>query len=180
MAIRIFLKSEIKQAENMLRILAFESARFWANSFLSSTFLYRGKIWYSSSNSNYAPGWHDSPNEEHEPISASQICKFTEEFLAEAFETIENWVQSDEVVAGVLSLQYRLHLADESSIVDKFNFGGWDREPYGVVLNAKKKADIVGPMSMESPYIKCHVQLCNGKIYLFAAGSKMLLMELDI
>lgn len=81
---KFFTDVEVKKAENMLELLAYESARFWAEALNTESFLYHGRSEYLASSYYKSASWHDEPNEEQEPIKANQILKFVEVYLEEA------------------------------------------------------------------------------------------------
>ncbi len=177
---RHFTDAEIKKAENMLLILASESARFWTNAIMSGSFLYQGETYYHNSDFYKSSQWVDRPNEKHEPITAEQILKFMEVYLDEAKETINRWLEDDKQVALILGLKSRVPEEQYWAFPGEFSFGGWDNDPCGAVAVAKKEAGLVGTMSVNSPYRKTMIMLCKGKIYRWRCGSKEILMTVDI
>lgn len=175
-----FNEAEVKKAENLLTILAEQSARFWANSFISDDFLYHGEVVYRSSSFYLGDGWSDRPNKEHEPPSAKQILKFMEVYLDEARKKIDWCLQRDTEVAMILRLEKRMPDEYWGGTLNKFFFGGWDNDPFGEVAKAKKAAELVGAMSHESGYRKTTIELCKGKIYRCRYGSREQIAVVDI
>lgn len=165
MSDRIFTNKEVKQAETLLLMLANESVQFWAQAFLSPSFLYQGEVWYYSSSFYKSSCWMDKPNDNHDPITGEQIIRFMNVYMDEAKKKIERLINSDVEVAKILGLKQRLNIDWTWKDDDEYLFGGWDNDPWGEVAIAKKEAGLDGPMSVNSGYRKTTVRLCKGKIY---------------
>ena len=166
---RAFTEAEVKQAEDLLLILAQESAMFWAKAFLSPSFLYQGTVRYINSSYNKSDGWKDFPNENH-------IIKFFEAYMSEAKRLIGKLISSDRNVAMLLGMRERLNDVNFDYKSDDYSFGGWNNRPYGAVAVAKMEANLVGTMSVDSSFRNTKILLCKGKIYQWHRGMKNLML----
>lgn len=187
---RYFFEGEIREAKNLLTVLAQVSARFWAEALLSDEFMYKGKVSYIDTGYYKSGGWRDYPSTNKEKITAEQILKFIKTYEGEAQKEIEREVESDRRVARILGIDPHdvtknpRFAEDGTRLVidwgygsDIFSFGGWDNDPYGAVAVAKKAAGIDGAMRTNSKYRKTSIELENRQVVTSRYGGKKILME---
>ena len=180
MSDRAFTKAEIKKAEMLLLVLAHESSRYWANAFLSPSFLYQGEVIYYDSVFYKSGRWIDVPNNNHDPITGDQIMKFINVYMDEAKKEIKGILCNDMEIAKILGKESRLNNVNWLGNSDAdYYFGAWNNDPWGAVAIAKKAAGLEGEMSINSGYRETRVVLCRGKIYIWHFGNS-LIAEIDI
>ena len=152
---RVFSADEIKQAENMLTILAYVSADFWAEGLMSDYFVPGGKLL------DYEIGYKQRvtkiiPDSNVPAVTLEQINNFRKEFINLAKEEISRYISSDHCVAVLLNQTERYY---ENYKSDDFSFGGWDNDPWGTVADAMHKANIHGKMA--GGYTKINITLLD-------------------
>lgn len=191
---RYFFEGEIREAKNLLTVLAQVSARFWAEALLSDQFMYKGKVSYIDTSYYKSGSWRDYPSTNKEEITAKQVMTFIKAYEEEAEKTFERCLSNNTDVARILGMDVNditenPRFAEDGTKlefdweyysgfgVSGFSFGGWDNDPYGAVAVAKKAAGIDGAMRVNSSYRKTSIELKNRKIVIHRYGSKKVLME---
>lgn len=151
----IFSENEIKNAENMLMILALISADYWAEALTSDHFIVNGKLHdYTIGYKNRIQKIESDPDAS--PISMEQITMFKTEYLHLAQEKISKYLENDIAIANLLNQTEKVSIPLGKDC-DSFNFGGWDNDPWGIVAKAMKMANIRGKMN--GGYTKTNITL---------------------
>lgn len=152
---KMFSAGEVKQAENMLVILAHISAEYWAKALMSEYFIPGGKLYdHCIGYKNRVTKIVADPNVP--AITFEQISKFKEEYLNFVKEQIDRYIKSDICIAMLLDKQEKVHIPLGYGFSD-ISFGGWDNDPSGAVAHAMKLADIHGKMN--GGYTKTRITL---------------------
>ncbi len=179
---RLFTEAEVKEAENMMTMLAMYSAKFWAEALVSDKFLCCKNI----TGKDYVDSgvYWCIENAQKVEVSATQILMFMDSYMSLALEEIARDIQSDECVAYVLgrrvigtySGKERIEIDGDGEKIyyicthggyDQICFGGVDNDPWGCVAKAKAKAEIPG---IFIGHRKTQVVLTKRKIQLWHLG----------